>query len=194
LSNVFVLCTGRCGSTTFAKAASHIVNYTAGHETRSSLVGAERLAYPPNHIEVDNRLSWVLGRLEAKFGKDARYVHLLRDPVQTARSFEHRWNSAQGIITAYRDGILMGSTEDKSAVCADYVETVTENIRAFLADKPHQMEFRLENAERDWEQFWGWIGAEGDFDASKSEWSTAYNPTPPRPAIKRWLSRSLQGH
>ena len=55
--NVFVLCTGRCGSTTFACACRHIENYTAAHESRSHLAGPERFAYPEDHIEVDNRLS-----------------------------------------------------------------------------------------------------------------------------------------
>lgn len=51
--NVFVLCTGRCGSMTFAEACSHAVNYTTGHES-----GRHRrydLKYPADHIEVDNR-------------------------------------------------------------------------------------------------------------------------------------------
>lgn len=77
--NVFVLCTGRCGSVTFAQAASHVTNASVGHETRSHMVGAARMAYPIGHIEVDNRLSWTLGRLDQAFGRDAFYVHLLRN-------------------------------------------------------------------------------------------------------------------
>lgn len=30
--NVFVLCTGRCGATTFHRACEHIENYSAGHD------------------------------------------------------------------------------------------------------------------------------------------------------------------
>lgn len=66
-SNVFVLCTGRCGSTTlFAQACQHIENYTASHESKIFLLGDKRLEYSQNHIEVDNRLSWFLGSLEKK--------------------------------------------------------------------------------------------------------------------------------
>lgn len=59
--NVFVLTTGRSGSTTFYKACRHISNYTCGHESNWSLIGKERLNYPENHIEVDNHLVWMLG-------------------------------------------------------------------------------------------------------------------------------------
>ena len=56
--NIFVLCTGRCGSMTFTKACGHIDNFSSAHESRCGRLGNERLAYPENHIEVDNRLSW----------------------------------------------------------------------------------------------------------------------------------------
>ncbi|GGA66833.1 hypothetical protein GCM10011521_01190 [Arenimonas soli] len=32
--NVFVLCTGRCGSVSFARASAYLTNYTAGQESR----------------------------------------------------------------------------------------------------------------------------------------------------------------
>ena len=78
--NVFVLCTGRCGSTTLVEACGHLSNWTSGHETRTHLLGPARLAYPDGHIEADNRLSWLLGRLDEAFGDRAAYVHLTRDP------------------------------------------------------------------------------------------------------------------
>ncbi|MEJ1383421.1 MAG: hypothetical protein RPV21_03475, partial [Candidatus Sedimenticola sp. (ex Thyasira tokunagai)] len=66
--NIFILNTGRCGSTTFIEACRHITNYSAAHESRIQLIGDRRLAYPQNHIEADNRLSWLLGRLEHTYG------------------------------------------------------------------------------------------------------------------------------
>ena len=95
--NVFVLCTGRCGSTTFARACQHLSNFTVGHESRVDLIGPDRLAYPQAHIEVDNRLSWMLGRLGAAFDDDETlWVHLIRDEEETARSFVKRFG--RGII------------------------------------------------------------------------------------------------
>jgi hypothetical protein len=188
--NIFVLCTGRCGSTTFVRAAQHMTNFTSGHETRAKIAGPGRLAYPDNHIEADNRLSWFLGRLDRAYGRDARYVHLTRDPEQVAESFNERWDPDLAIISAYRKSILKGAPQAEGLdICRDYIETVTANIEHFLADKPQRMEFQLETADRDWRDFWQWIGAEGDLEASLREWSVAHNR---RPGVAAPARRSLR--
>jgi len=174
-SNIFILNSGRCGSTTFIKACEHITNYTAGHETRSGFVGPERLNYPKGHIEADNRLSWFLGRLDREYGDDAFYVHLYRDKEAVAQSFAKRMKSG-GIITAYRNSILMGGTRpDDLSVCRDYMDTVETNIEAFLEGQLHTMDFRLENAKSDFKHFWDTIGAEGDLDAALEEFDVKHN-------------------
>jgi hypothetical protein len=183
--NVFVLCTGRSGSLTFSRAAAHITNFTVAHESKAKLVGDARIAYPPNHIEVDNRLTWILGRLGECFGDDAFYVHLTRNSEATARSFNERWNMKEGIIAAYRDGILMGAEADPMAVCADYVETVNSNIRAFLENKSHTMSFEVEHAQQHWPIFWRKIGAKGDMQAALNEWNTAHNAHVQQPSVLR---------
>ena len=84
--NVFVLCTGRCGSMTFAKACGHISNYTSAHESRKQLkpkAPRERFIYLDFHIEVDNRLAWFLGTLNEIYGTNAFYVHLKREMKDT---------------------------------------------------------------------------------------------------------------
>lgn len=173
--NVFVLNTGRCGSTTFIKACMHIDNYTCGHETLSRMIGDSRLDYPKGHIEADNRLSWFLGKLDVKYGDNAIYVHLLRDPEDTARSYIRRYPSS--IVKAYRQAILMGGNDrDKPyAICRDYIDTVNINIERFLKDKSNKMIFRLEDANQDFRQFWSIIEAEGDLPSALMEFSRHYN-------------------
>ena len=201
--NVFVLCTGRCGSTTFARACGHIGNWTAGHETRAHLLGADRLAYPAGHIEADNRLSWMLGRLERAYGPDAAYVHLSRDADEVARSYAGR--RAYGIMRAYQHGIVLPEpgkrTDTRPALlhARDMVDTVTANIDAFLRGKPHVMRMRMEDAETDFPRFWAWIGAEGRLDSAMQEWSIRHNRTVP-PArsgiggkVVPWLRRMARG-
>lgn len=175
--NVFVLNTGRCGSTTFIKACRHITNFSSAHESRVSFLGEARLDYPPDHIEADNRLSWFLGRLDRRFGADAIYVHLQRDRDQTAASFVSRY--ARGIMLAYRSGVLMRLPPqlDPVAVSLDYCDTVDSNIQCFLKDKPLKMSFQLENARQDFVRFWEFIGAQGDLEAALSEFETRYNPS-----------------
>ena len=84
--NVFVLCAGRCGSMTVARAFGHATNFTAGHETRAHLIGADRLnlsaaahrgRQPP---VVDARPAL------ARVWRLAFYINLLRDPRATAAS------------------------------------------------------------------------------------------------------------
>jgi hypothetical protein len=188
--NVFVLCSGRCGSITFSRAAAHITNFTSGHESRTQRIGDDRFAFPDNHIEVDNRLSWLLGRLDEKFGREAFYVHLTRDSQLTAISLDKRWTVQHGIMPAYRNGILSGSGADSLDVCMDYVAATNANIRMFLKDKPNQMHFALESAERQWPEFWSRIGARGDLEASLSEWTVKHNATPERHAILSGVQRA----
>lgn len=179
--NVFVLCTGRCGSTTFVRAAHHIANWTSGHETRSHLLGADRLAYPRFHIEADNRLSWMLGRLDAEFGPNAAYVHLTRDPEAVAQSYAKRVE--YGIMHAYYHGIVFPAPDQDEYArpvidhARDMVATVTANIDSFLRGKPHVMRMRLEDAQSEFPMFWNWIGAEGDLDRAMQEWSIRHNET-----------------
>lgn len=172
--NVFILNPGRCGSTTFIQACQHISNYTALHESRVTLTGEQRLAYPAHHIEADNRLSWLLGRLERRFGNDAFYVYLSRDLLESAESFSRRAHF--GIMQAYKEGILLGGQQQtEQEIALDYLATVQSNIALFLKDKTHKMDFRLEQATDDFTQFWASIGAQGDLPKALAEWKRRYN-------------------
>ncbi len=171
--NVFILNTGRCGSTTFIQACQHIKNYSAAHESLSTELGEKRLAYPQYHIEADNRLSWMLGRLQKKYADNAIYVHLFRNINDTVDSFIKRKD--YGIMKAYREGILMSNSDDYQGIARDYVLTVEMNIEYFLADKTHKMKFSMDNSKEDFKKFWGLISAEGDLQAALAEWDVAYN-------------------
>ncbi len=172
--NIFVLNTGRCGSTTFIKACQHITNFTSAHESRIDTIGDQRLAYPDNHIEADNRLSWFLGRLDKQYGDNAFYVHLLRDTQDTAASFARR--SDFGIMKAYAEGIVLGEEKHGATDLAqDYIETVESNIELFLKDKTNKLEVRIESAKEDFKVFWEAISAQGDLDRALQEWDVNYN-------------------
>jgi hypothetical protein len=176
--NIFVLNTGRCGSTTFIMACRHITNFTCAHESRTGLLGADRFDYPENHIEADNRLSWLLGRLDKTYGDNAVYIHLKRNDNDTALSLIKRYS--RGIMRAYRNaGILLKLSRDSDpmAVALDYCHTVNSNIELFLKDKTRRMEINLENIERDFTAFWDFIGAEGDIKAALAEFEQHYHAT-----------------
>lgn len=173
--NVFILNSGRCGSTTFIRACQHITNYSSAHESLLCETGAQRLDYPANHIEADNRLSWFLGRLDQAYGDEAFYVHLQRNTQDTAASFVRRIDF--GILKAYEQGILMHEQHRLPAedIARDYLHTVNSNIRLFLKDKSRKMNLSLETVKSDFTEFWNRIDAHGDLDAALREWDIQYN-------------------
>jgi hypothetical protein len=178
---VFILNTGRCGSTTIIRACEHLTNYTAGHETRARAIGDGRLRYPDRHVEADNRLSWFLGDLGERFGDEPLYVHLRRDPELVAASYLRRWRSpyVSSMVRAFAHGLVIHNKQwpeaDRLDVCRFYVRTVTKNIEAFLADKTNTMTVWLEDATTWFPTLWDRIGGEGDLDAAMSEFGVRHN-------------------
>ncbi|MEM9887899.1 MAG: hypothetical protein AAF849_18535 [Bacteroidota bacterium] len=178
--NVFILNTGRCGSTTLIRACQHITNYTSLHESRSSMLAEERLNYPDQHIEADNRLLWFLGQLDEKYGDDAFYVHLKRERVATVASYNRRWHSGVTIVKGFGEHILIRrgnqiSDLERLQISADYYDTANANITFFLKDKTHKMEMHLESMNEDFKSFWKKINAKGDQEAALVALNQKYN-------------------
>ncbi len=178
--NIFVLCTGRSGSTTFIEACKHITNYSAAHESLSNKTGKERFSFPNNHIEADNRLSWQLGELDKKYGKDALYIHLFRDKESTAKSYMNRFLRPKSVIYAYANGIKKSppetlSNKEKYQICLDYVQTINSNIEHFLKDKPRQMSININDIKPLFKAFWSEIQAEGNLENALNEFDKRHN-------------------
>ncbi len=178
--NVFVLNTGRCGSDAFAHACQAMTNFTSAHESRTSLVGNDRLDYPDDHVEVDNRLSWYLGRLDQKYGQRGYYVHLQRDLDKVVASYARR--HGRGVMSGFEHGILIRDKRRDAPISPEELAlevctTITANIESFLHDKPHRLTVRLENIEEDFRKFWEWIGAEGDLETALRSFSSPRNTT-----------------
>lgn len=180
-TNVFVLGTGRCGTTTFIRACDHLDNFTAGHETRADRHGPERFTYPDRHIEADNRLTWFLGDLGRRFdGRDVLYVHLRRDPDAVVESFLGRFASSNraSIIRAFSHGMVMRGRDytgdERREVCRFYVDAVTANIEQFLEDRPSMTMWLEEGAAR-FPRFLDLIHATGDLEAATAEWQVKHN-------------------
>lgn len=186
-----MLGTGRCGSLTFARACDHMTNYTASHETYRGRLMSTRADTPDNHIEVDNRLSWMLGVLEHHYGNDAYYVHLTRDRESLVGSFAKR--TKRGIINSYKQELTMGAQENHTdlEICHDYVNTITLNVNAFLKDKTNKVTIPIEDARPLFKEFWESIGAQGDQEAALNEFDINHNSSSkPKTSGARFLSRA----
>lgn len=173
---VFGLCTGRSGSTTLAKALSHVTNYTCGHETQPRRIGG-RLEYSDQHVEVDHRLSWFLGSLDKLYGDDPVYVHLTRDPEAVAESWSVRHNRGGQMLT-WLDVVLYRPERNREASLPGarlMVETVTDNIALFLRDKTKVIRLDIDNPHEPFDQLWDMIGATGDRDAAHADLRVRHN-------------------
>lgn len=176
--NAFVLCTGRCGSLTWAMACGHLTSHTFGHETHAKSL--DHRVYPDDHIEIDNRLAWHLGELGEAYGDDAVYVHLQRDPRQVAASYARRFKISGGIAPAYASGIVMRQqvpTHEAMRVRAAraMVDTITANIRYFLRDKPNVVRVRIEAPHEGFDAMCDLLGARGDRQAAHATLDVVHN-------------------
>ena len=179
--NIFALSTGRCGSTTFTKSFSHATNYTSGHEIHARWIGNDYFIYPDNHIESDNRLSWMLGSLDKYYGDNPIYVHLYRDTEEVAQSWAKRYspNVHSGIMYAFGHGILQQpaifNSKEIAEVANMYVEVVTRNIESFLTNKTKVIRLDIANPEESVQKIWEMGNIEGDIHKALQEWNFKYN-------------------
>lgn len=184
---VFVLTTGRTGSTSFIRACSHATNYTAGHESRVRDLLPDRLRFPDGHIEADNRLFFYLGLLDEAFGEEAFYVHLTRNHSEVERSYLERWADPVTLGRGWAQMVMLSHSIDKALrpyVVRDAVAAMNAGIRLFLKDKPHQITVAIEDCPDAFFAFWDAIGAEGDRDAAGREWAIPRNANQPGRAEK----------
>lgn len=173
----FVLCSGRCGSMTLAKACSHITNYTAGHETRSKRYYG-RFDYPDNHIEVDNRLSWMTGTLERVYGDAPVYVYLKRDFTSVVDSYKRRSNIPAGLVPAFAHGLIQRPRKkdlDYEKPTRLMLDVIQDNIRAFIDTKSKVVTIDIDIPHSGFERLWSLLGAEGDKEAALAEFDTRHN-------------------
>lgn len=182
---VFILCTGRCGSTTFTNACKYIENYTSSHESLAKAFGRDRFRYQDNHIESDNRLSWHLGQLNEIYKDDAFYVHLKRNRDKVAASWMKRFYQPISIIDSFCGGIRktppeLLNQENRLRACYDYIDTVNANIEYFISNKSNTLTINLEKITKDFPIFWDKIGAKGDLNKALRTFEMRHNKSSKR--------------
>lgn len=143
--NIFLISPGRTATTTFSEAFKKVEGYTSSHESRCQYLGEDRVLYPKNHFECDNRLVWFLPRLTEKYSKTSILVNIIRDRNDIAKSYNKRWAGIR-IMKSYSQGILMRPVEiNNFDVCLDYVNNAYEHIKYFSKDWKYYIEIDIEN-------------------------------------------------
>jgi hypothetical protein len=169
---VFVVGTGRCGSMTFARAARHMTNYTAAHE---SPIPAD-LRFPDGHVEVSPRLTWLLPSLVEIYPADTLYVHLRRKKEEVVRSWLHRGrHRGPGI---WERLVYATAPQDFRQTCELCYDAMTRLIETSLAGR-NRMTLWLHRAPESWGRFWRAIGSQGDYPRSLAEWTVRHNASRP---------------
>ena len=186
---VFVLGTGRSGTKTFTRACEHLTNFTVSHNSLREGAGFDHkwsvLQSKDQHIEVDDRISWLLPVMERLHGDDAYYVHLWRDPAKVVRSYARprRLHSQGSLLSTFYHGILGTPPEKKKVAAADAtragelcMEVINKNIENFLENKSRRIFIDIDSPVEAFNRFLQEIGAEGDLEAAAAEFENIHDP------------------
>lgn len=169
---IFVVGTGRCGTSTFYHAAKHATNYHVGHESRAGRREPNDYIYPDQTLEISCHLSFAVPLLYERNGfHDVKIVHLVRERRPCIESLARVKDALQSLAFGIQQCKPKSDTEHL-AWAEWWYDLVNENISATAW---HPFEFQMEAAEDFWPDFWMWAGCEGDFDASMEEWRRKYN-------------------
>lgn len=178
--NIFILCTGRCGSMTFIRACGHITNYSVGHETKINSAYdkiSNRLRYPKYHIEADNRLSFFLGAMDNYYPDDRTfYVHLVRNEDKVVESFSSR-SGDKSLADNYIRGILYKNYTgaDRKDLIRIMAQAINYNIQSFLATKKNYIYIPIERVKTLFPIFCDLIRAQVDLLKTARELDKKYN-------------------
>lgn len=165
--NIFVVGTGRCGTTSFAEACRYMSSFTVGHETNA--VG---LRYPTNHIEVNSQLTWRTPALIQKY-PEALWVHLIRERESCAESIAQMGG---GSVVAGLQQLYPSLYPDDPLEAARIFYDMANDV--IVATIPRRKILFLETIQEEWPSFWKWACAEGDYDGSLASWSVKKNARP----------------
>lgn len=163
---VFVIGSGRCGTVTFSKAASHCTNFTVGHETKARQI--DPLDYPDNHIEVSSHLTIYWPMILEKY-PDCKLVWLYRvDRLACAKSIAQLQSGK--VVRDYCNVFHQQLNPDLIEGALDIYDMMNAHGKTSGA-----FHIELESASSQWKSCWDFMGCEGDFETSLKEWDVKYN-------------------
>lgn len=168
---IFVVGTGRCGTSTFYHACRHATNYTVGHESRAGRIND--YCYHDNYIEVSSHLAFAVPLLMER-NQGCRFVHIIRSKAACVASMAE----TREAIKAFAFGISEGNPRHGSEYlewAAWLYDLINANITATVQTAWNAFLFHMDYADREWEECWRFMGCEGDFEASLAEWRWKYN-------------------
>lgn len=169
---VFVVGTGRCGTSTFFHACLHIRNYGTGHESKRGVNQIGNWSFPDDHIEIASNLTIGLNQLRGKY-PEALWVRLKRNREDCIKSLAEQ--SSDAMLDFAHQWWYLDMTEavDNIEVASQFYDFCEDFYQNCLpADA---LFFDLEHIKEHWIMFWNQTKADGDYLASLQEWDRQYN-------------------
>lgn len=167
---VFVVGTGRCGTSTFYQAARTLEGFTAGHESTAGHLPSWE--FPDHHIEVASQLVYGIPWLRRRY-PEALFVHLVRDREPCVRSLARQcWDSMAAFS---RQWFLCDHPADVAMAAAQFYDLTNELIVA-LCPPERTMRIRMEELRQQWPEFCRRIGTEWNRELADDILGRSYNP------------------
>lgn len=178
---VFVVGTGRCGTSTFYQAAKSIEGYTCGHESEAARIPS--WTFPDNHVEVAAQLVYAIPLVLEKY-PDSKWVHLIREREACVDSLAHQvWASMAAFAQQW---FMCDHPADVVKTAAKFYDMTNALIPALVPEK-QLMTIHLETLRRQWPDFCTWIGARYFGDVVDEVFEKRFNPGNAR-GRDNWLS------
>lgn len=167
---VFVVGTGRCGTSTFYQACLHATNYLSRHEAYA--IGDCPPFFFPEHpsIEIGSTLTMFIPRLKRRFPQ-ARWVHLQRERQACCESIARECHEES---VGFAKRWLWKSEINPVRAAEIFYDSVNDLCQSLL---PEAFHLQLETVEQQWLDCWKFMNCVGDFSSSLSVWRRKYNPS-----------------
>ena len=158
--NIFIISPGRTATTHLARVFEGVSGFTSLHESRVEYLGLEeRVSYPRNHIEADNRLIWYLRFLERKYADRSCLVIVKRDRGKIVDSYAKRWYKTN-ILRAWTQGIhMLDIGVHSTSAVESYVDYCYESLSMSAPKWKHVIELDIAQPNQGIEKLCELIGA-----------------------------------
>ena len=165
---VFVVGTGRCGTSTFYHACRHIHNYEAYHEPNSGQV--DSFETEDQVINVSSQFVVRIPELLKKY-PESKWIHLIRNRDQCVESLAKCCPvEMDGYVRQWCQIFQCNLTRASQF----YYDSINSMIELMLRNQSC-LTMNLPIRRPAWMTFWSFVGAQGDFESSLREWESCYN-------------------
>lgn len=153
--HIFVVGTGRCGTSTFYQACLHIKGFTVGHESSAGRIPS--WTYPDKHIEISSQLVYGIPKLRQRYA-DAKWVHLIRAREPCVESLARQCYDAMKAFSF--QWFQCDHPVDVVKAAGQFYDLTNELIEFSLSDLPAEQRFKIEIEklnETGWNDFCAWL-------------------------------------